>query len=377
MQATPATWRLLLEAGWQGKENFKVLCGGEPLPRDLASELVSRAFEVWNLYGPTETTVWSSVHRVTEVNGSIPIGKPIANTKIYVLDDFHQLTPVGVPGELYIGGAGISSGYLNRPELTAERFIPDMFSEDPHAKLYRTGDLGRYLADGSLEYLARVDNQVKVRGYRIELGEIESVLVEHPSVKQGVVTAREDRPGDVRLVAYIVYSPGEEATVTELRKHLRYRLPDYMIPQHLVELDNIPLTPNGKVDRKALPSPFGATLESDTYVAPSTDLERKIASIWQEALGVDRIGVHDNFFDIGGHSLLSMQVLVRMQKELGLSISPVTILLNTLGQIAHECELECSGNHNENSDDFSQNNKASLTQKVFRKIGAFRGKTKL
>ena len=210
VQATPVTWRLLLEAGWASSAQLTVLCGGEDLPRELAQQLLARAEAVWNLYGPTETTIWSAVAKVEPTDGPVPIGRPIANTQFYLLDRYLQPVPVGVPGELYIGGAGVARGYLNRPELTADRFIVDPFSATPYARLYRTGDLARYRPDGTLEYLGRSDLQVKLSGFRIELGEIEAALSQHPIVRQAVVLAREDSPGDKRLVAYVVPKPRDE-----------------------------------------------------------------------------------------------------------------------------------------------------------------------
>ncbi len=339
MQATPATWRILLSAGWQGSEDFKVLAGGEALPRDLVNELVDRVGGVWNMYGPTETTVWSTCEYVTAREGPVLIGRPIGNTQVYVLDKGMQPVPVGVPGELYIGGRGVARGYLHAPDLTQERFVADTFADQPGGRLYRTGDQVRYMRDGRLDYLTRLDNQVKVRGFRIELGEIETGLATHPALKQSVVAVREDRPGDVRLVAYIVTLPGQDVTVTEVRKHLRSTLPDYMIPQHVLELEAVPMTPSGKIDRKALPSPFSAgALEEDVYIAPRTETERALAAIWQEVLGVDRVGIHDNFFDMGGHSLLSIHLISCIRDRLDRVLRPREILLNNLEQLAEYCD---------------------------------------
>jgi len=343
MQATPGTWRLLLAAGWKGSHNLKVLCGGEAFPPDLARELLERAGSVWNMYGPTETTVWSTCYLCNDANAPILIGRPIANTTVYILDKHLQPLPVGVPGELHIGGEGVTRGYWNRPDLTAERFIADPFSKDQKARLYKTRDLARYHPDGNLEYLNRLDNQVKVRGFRIELAEIETVLGEVEAVKQAVVIVREIRPGDARLIAYIVPVPGKTVTPTELRAHLRSKLPEYMIPQHFVELDGLPLTPAGKIDQKELVSAFriggGAEVE---YVAPRNAAEKFLASIWQEVLKVDRVSTHDNFFEIGGHSLLCMQVIERIRKETGVRLSPRVILLNTLSQIAETLPISLS-----------------------------------
>ncbi|RKI64731.1 amino acid adenylation domain-containing protein [Corallococcus sp. AB049A] len=335
MQATPSTWRLLLEAGWQPRPGFKALVGGEALPRELAEALLARVGSLWNMYGPTETTVWSTTWRVQPPLSSIRIGRPIANTQLYLLDAHLAPVPVGVAGELYIGGDGVTLGYLHRPELTQERFLPNPFRTGE--RMYRTGDLARWLADGTVEYLGRNDSQVKLRGFRIELGEVEAALASHPSLAQAVALVREDRPGDRRLVAYLVTKPGQAYTDTELRKHLRSQLPQYMVPQHFVELESLPLTPNGKVDRKALPPPAGTTRPvEDAFVAPRTPTEQHLARIWREVLGIAQVGVHDNFFNIGGHSLLSFQVVMRVKKELHQELHPRTLLLNTLEQVASQ-----------------------------------------
>jgi amino acid adenylation domain-containing protein len=318
LQATPATWRLLVAAGWTGARPLKAISTGEALPIDLAEQLVERSAEVWDMYGPTETTVWSSWWRVPKPVGAVLIGRPMANTQLYVLDRHLQPLPVGVPGELFIGGDGVTGGYLDRPELDAERFLPDPFR--PGGRLYRTGDVARFRADGNVEYLGRNDGQVKVRGYRIELGEIEAALSRHPSVGQAVVAAREDRPGDARLAAYVVNRPGQELAEDVLRDHLRRILPEYMVPQHFVRMETLPLTPNGKIDRKALPVPEATNAAVERYVAPRSEAERLLAQLWEEALGVRRIGVHDDFFGLGGHSLLAAQVTVRLAREHGIAL---------------------------------------------------------
>jgi len=321
MQATPATWRVLLASGWTGSSKLKILCGGEALPRELAEQLLPRCSELWNMYGPTETTVWSSLYRVQDVNWTLaPIGRPIANTQMYVLDKQGQPLPIGVAGELYIGGDGLARGYWKRAELTAEKFVSDRFSSDPAARLYRTGDLARYLADGNLQYLSRMDNQVKVRGFRIELGEIESVLGQHAGVQQAVVTVREDAPGDKRLIAYLVAADSQPVGRQELRDHLKRTLPEYMLPSAFVFLDQLPLTPNGKVDRKALPAPELLTGETATSVPPRDDLEEKLVEIWKRALGLPTVGITDNFFEIGGHSLLAVRVLFEIKNFTGVEI---------------------------------------------------------
>ncbi|MDB6024686.1 MAG: amino acid adenylation enzyme/thioester reductase family protein [Verrucomicrobiales bacterium] len=313
MQATPATWRLLLQSGWQGCPRLKILCGGEALTRDLADALLPRCAELWNLYGPTETTIWSSAVQV-RAGDPIVVGPPIANTQLYVLDERLEPVPIGVPGELCIGGDGLARGYLNRPELTAEKFVPHPFDNIPGKRIYRTGDLVRFRRDGKIDFLGRKDNQVKVRGYRIELGEIESVLAQHPDVQQNVVVAREDVPGEKRLVAYIV--PAEKpATPEELRRWLLESLPEYMLPSAFVQLEVFPLTPNGKVDRRALPAPDVARPElAATYEAPRTETEQIIVRIWQEVLNLEKIGIHDNFFELGGYSLLLVKVHSRLRE---------------------------------------------------------------
>jgi len=321
MQATPATWRVLVESGWQGNSKFKILCGGEALSRELARQLLSRCGELWNLYGPTETTIWSTVGRVTSSEDKISIGRPIANTWIYILDSNLQLVPIGIPGELYIGGEGLAQGYLNRPELTAEKFIPNRFSADPTARLYRTGDLARYLPDGCIEHLGRLDFQVKVRGYRIELGEIEAVLRQQEAVAETVAVAREDTPGEKRLVAYLVPKGGTGPSFEMLRTFLKAKLPDYMVPSSFVCLEALPLTPNGKIDRRALPPPEGTQMDSSRgYVAPRTPVEEVLVGIWSEVLGRRQVGIHDNFFDLGGHSLLATRVTTRIREALQVDV---------------------------------------------------------
>ncbi|BBD63729.1 microcystin synthetase B [Nostoc commune NIES-4072] len=315
MQATPATWRLLLEAGWQNSHKLKILCGGEALPKKLANQLLERSTSLWNVYGPTETTIWSLISQVESEAELISIGSPIANTEVYILDRHLQPVPIGVPGELHIGGAGLARGYLNRPELTAEKFIRNPFSDEEGARLYKTGDLVRYLSDRRIEYLGRIDFLVKIRGFRIELGEIEAVLSQDPSVLQAVVIAREDVPGDQRLVAYVVPNQELTPTTTDLRRVLKEKLPDYMIPSAFVMVEALPLTPNGKLDRRALPAPQGLRPEmAANYEMPQTEAEVLIAAIWQEILQLEKVGINDNFFDLGGHSLLMVQIYNKLQK---------------------------------------------------------------
>jgi amino acid adenylation domain-containing protein len=336
MQATPATWRLLIEAGWSAP-GLKMLCGGEALPSDLAAQLSERGGELWNVYGPTETTIWSTLERLGE--GSITIGRPIANTQVYVLDRNLQPMPVGVPGELYIAGDGLARGYRQRPELTAERFLPDPFGA-PGARMYCTGDLARFLEDGRLECLGRVDHQVKVRGFRVELGEVESALASHPAIKETVVFAEEVGAGDKRLVAYVVYEAGESLTASELRKLVRATLPEYMVPSFFVKLDRLPLTPNGKVNRRALPGPFQGSGPDRERIPPQTPTEVRIAEVWQRVLGVNDISIGDNFFDIGGHSLLSMRVVAEIDRVIGAKLNPRVMFLESLKQIAAHCDRQ-------------------------------------
>jgi acyl carrier protein len=273
------------------------------------------------MYGPTETTVWSATHRVSGGAAAVPIGRPIANTQLYVLDAQRRPLPIGVPGELYIGGAGVVRGYHQRPELTDERFVADPFAT-PGARMYRTGDLVRWSAAGEVEFLGRTDHQVKVRGYRIELGEIDALLLRQHGVREAVVLAREDVPGDVRLVAYVTGKSDEAA----LREAARLHLPSYMVPAAFVQLDQLPQTPNGKIDRKALPPPGAAAGKTArAYVAPQNDLEAIVVQLWCEVLGTERVGTDDNFFDIGGHSLLVVKLHRRLRAEL-----PVEVALTDL-----------------------------------------------
>ena len=322
MQATPAMWRLLLDTDWKGGAGFKALIGGEGLPPDLARELLGRVGELWNMYGPTETTVWSTLWRVDPAHlarNGVSIGTPIANTSVWILDANLQPCPVGVPGEICIGGDGVTLGYLDRPELTADRFRPDPFRGDG-GRLYRTGDRGRWRNDGLLEHLGRLDFQVKVRGYRIELGEIEAACAERPDVGQSVVIAREDQPGDVRLVAYLK-TRGTGLDEPALREHLRRKLPDYMIPQHVVVLDALPLLPNGKVDRKSLPKPDTASLPAGAErVAPRNELEAQVLAAMERVLNLPGLGVTDDFFSLGGHSLLAARLTARLNQDLELNL---------------------------------------------------------
>ncbi len=323
MQATPSTWRLLLEAEWAGNRHLKILTGGEAISRDLASQLLTKSASVWNMYGPTETTIWSTVEQLTDAQPQITIGRPIANTEIYILDAQLQPVPIGITGNLYIGGVGLARGYWQHPKLTREKFIPHPFSADAAARIYQTGDLARYLPSGKIECLGRADFQVKLRGFRIELGEIEALLNQHPAIAQATVIIREDLPGDRRLVAYVVPT-AQTATVpsnSELRQFLQQSLPDYFLPAAIMIINTLPLTPNGKIDRQALPAPDTINFQLQTsFVAPTTTTETTLAKIWSQVLRIDRVSTGDDFFALGGHSLLATQVISRARQAFAIDI---------------------------------------------------------
>jgi acyl-CoA synthetase (AMP-forming)/AMP-acid ligase II/aryl carrier-like protein len=325
MQATPATWRLLLEAGWNGANGIKVLCGGEALPRDLADALLNRAESVWNMYGPTETTVWSAVSKVESGTDAVRIGPPIANTEFYVLDRRGQPVPIGVAGELYIGGDGLAVGYWRRPDLTAEKFVPDTFRPGPNRRLYRTGDLVRPRSDGTLEFLGRIDNQVKIRGFRIETGDVEHALKQFAGVRDCVVVAREDVPGDKQLVGYLTAN-GTPIATSNLRRHLTSLLPAYMVPSAFVFLDALPMTPNGKIDRRALPAPNrGAGDAPAAKTLPRTSAERTLAEIAAAILKKPAVSIDDNLFDLGADSLKLFQIVARAA-DAGLNVTVKQIM---------------------------------------------------
>jgi len=294
-----------------------VICSGEVLGPELPARFGARlSAQLHNLYGPTEAAV-DVTHWTCQRNGHrrcVPIGRPIANTQTYILGHNLQPLPVGVPGELHIGGVQVGRGYHNQPELTAAKFIPNPFRHEPGARLYKTGDLARYLPDGNIEYLGRLDQQVKIRGYRIELGEIQAALQPHPQIRESVVMVREDTPGDKRIVAYIVGTNGATPPALELREFLRQWLPEYMLPAAVVRLWMLPLSPNGKVDYRALPAPGPAGVNADTRpVAPRTPTEKLVARTWAELLHLPHLGIHDNFFAVGGHSLLAVQAVARLR----------------------------------------------------------------
>jgi amino acid adenylation domain-containing protein len=334
----PSLYRHFLEhsASSENKKKLsRVIVAGEVCPADLVAKSAQHEpqVELFNEYGPSEATVWASMYRCVHPLGrqSVPIGQPIANSRVYILDRWGEPVPVGVAGELYIGGAGVTRGYLNQPALTAERFVPDPFAAQAGARMYKTGDVCRWLPDGNLEFLGRNDDQVKIRGFRIELGEIEERLQEHPAVKEAVVIAREDVPGEKRLVAY--YSPSEqndfpdpESRSSNLRSFLSERLPEHMVPAAYVLLESFPVTPNGKLDRKALPMPTGNAYAVRRYVPPKGNLETALAVIWAEVLKLEQVGRYDDFFALGGQSLVALRVLFRVNVCFQTELSVRTLL---------------------------------------------------
>ncbi|MBC7828215.1 MAG: amino acid adenylation domain-containing protein [Chitinophagaceae bacterium] len=374
MQATPATWQMLLEAGWDDKTVIKTICsGGEALTRDLATKLNKRSKELYNLYGPTETTIWSTVKKINLEEEIITIGNPIDNTQVYILDNYQSPVSQNAIGEIYIAGDGVAKGYFKRPELTSERFVENLFSKTQGEKMYRTGDLGRLLPNGEIECLGRIDHQIKIRGYRIEPGEIEYCLMQQEDIKASVVISREDRPGDQRLVAYIVLGvvPAKAGKIVEIKgyeksasnrnsnfgdqvsadqlskwkENLRQSLPSYMIPNDFVILKNLPLTPNGKIDKKSLPAPVITERLIKKYVAPRNELELSLAEIWKRLLRTEQVGIHDNFFELGGHSLLAMRLITTMRQELAVEVPLIDIFESSIQSLALKIKsLQHQGN---------------------------------
>ncbi|UXA53236.1 non-ribosomal peptide synthase/polyketide synthase [Xanthomonas prunicola] len=340
LQATPAFWQMLLDAGWQSRPGLRLLCGGEALRPDLAQRLRVGGGQLCNLYGPTEATIWASLHPVLgdDPGNVVPLGRPLATTRLWVLDPSHQLVPLGVAGELYIAGAQLARGYLGRPDLTAERFVPDPFAERPGERMYRTGDLARWRADGVLESLGRNDEQVKIRGFRIELGEIEAALRACDGVHAAAVVVREDN-GDKRLIAYLVVDDEVVLNADALRTQLGARLPDYMLPAAYVPLAALPLTANGKLDRRALPAPDVQAFDAQAYQPPEGERETLLAALWSELLGIERVGRHDSFFALGGHSLLAVRLISRIRTALGMELPLATLFaqprLADLAQALH------------------------------------------
>ncbi|MCX6129449.1 MAG: amino acid adenylation domain-containing protein, partial [Proteobacteria bacterium] len=340
LQATPATYRLLLSSRWFGNPDLITLCGGEALTRDLARELIPRCKSLWNVYGPTEATVWALAAPITDADAPITIGRPLPFYECFILDENLSLLPLGAIGSLYLGGPALALSYRNRPELTQERFISHPFQAGE--RIYDTGDLCRFRSDGRVEYISRKDNQIKLRGFRIELGEIEAAIAKHPSVKQAVVIVREDDVGDRRLVAYCSLKEGASLDLPLLSQFLRSSLPTYMLPNHLVTLEQFKLTGSGKIDKKALPKP--ATEADKPKNSPSLTLEaqvlneaeRSLAQIFCEMIGINTVQKHDNFFDLGGHSILALKVLLRCQEELGVQFKIRDLLMLNLAQLAKQ-----------------------------------------
>ncbi|MHB8474422.1 MAG: non-ribosomal peptide synthetase [Gammaproteobacteria bacterium] len=349
MQATPVTWQLLLEAGWHGDPPLKMLCGGEAMPRKLAESLLDCGGELWNMYGPTETTVWSSALRVESGDGPVPIGPPIDNTQFYILDSRQELVPRGVPGELFIGGDGVAFGYFDLPEVTREKFVPDKFRKLPGARLYRTGDMVRMKQHGHMDYIGRIDNQIKLRGFRIELGEIETALLRHPDIAEAVAVLGQNPSGEGAIWAYAVSRrvqpepPG--VLIDALRARLAQSLPGYMHPSSIVMLDALPRTPNGKIDRRSLPAPAPVKCQSKDAAQPLNEIECRLAKIWSSVLGLDTIDKTADFFDLGGHSLLAARLLTRIDAEFGQRLSLQNLFIAP--SIAEQARLLMHGDQRE------------------------------
>ena len=335
MQATPAAWRLLLAADFRAPPGFRMLCGGEALPRQLADELLAGEGELWNMYGPTETTIWSSCSRIERDGRPITVGRPTANTQLYMLDRNDQPTAPGVPGQLHIGGTGLARGYHQRPELTSGKFLANPFAP---GRMYRTGDLARWLPDGTLQVLGRIDHQVKVRGFRIELGEIEAVLTRKAGARAAAVLLREDMPGGPRLVAYYVPGPGAPTSPNTLAELLGEELPDYMIPSAWVQLEALPVSPNGKLDRAALPAPGTDQHIEEEYRPPGTRTEIEIAAICAQVLQLERIGVDTDLLRLGADSIQMFQIVARVNR-LGMHLSAKQLLqLRTIAEVARRLD---------------------------------------
>ncbi|MGL6345201.1 MAG: non-ribosomal peptide synthetase, partial [Waterburya sp.] len=341
MQATPVTWQLLLAAGWQGSPKLKIVSGGEPLSKELGERLLPKCAQLWNVYGPTEATIWSSAYQVTSLKTPISIGRPLNNVKYYILDSHLRPLPIGVPGELYIGGDCLARGYLKRPELTAAKFIKDPFDQQPEARLYKTGDLARYLEDGTVDCLGRLDRQVKIRGFRLEIGEIETIILQYPDIKAAVVIDVDDLLGMKRLVAYLVVT-GEAPALKELRSFLEQQLPDYMIPSAFVTVDSLPQTLNGKIDRLALPPVDWSNLAVDEhYVPPRNSLEEKLVQIWETVLRVRPIGITSNFRDLGGNSILAVSLIAEIERSLQKTLTIEALSsLTTIERLAENLSTE-------------------------------------
>jgi amino acid adenylation domain-containing protein len=324
MQGTPATWQLLIEAGWKGSPSLRVLCGGESLPRELASQLLVRGKSLWNLYGPTETTIWSTIAEIKSSENLLVIGRPIDNTEVFIVNEHGQPAATGVSGELLIGGVGLARGYRNRTKLTRERFFRVSIDEFPEHRFYRTGDVVRLLGSGQIEFLGRKDSQVKLRGFRVELGEVENCLLRHGQIQKATVIAQEDESKGKTLVAYLV-SKEPAPSNPQLRKFLREHLPEYMIPNAFVTLDSLPMTASGKVDRKLLPKPVRNDAVPRLSEGQEDLLSGQLMRIWEEILDVRPIGLDDNFFDVGGHSLLAARLFARLNQQLNINLPLATL----------------------------------------------------
>ena len=353
MQATPTTWQMVINAGWDEPFDLKILCGGEGMPQELARQLRALGSSLWNMYGPTETTVWSATCEIDDDDSAISVGQPIDNTTLYILDEHMEPLPIGLTGELYIGGHGLARGYRNLPEQTKERFVANPFADGCGDRLYRAGDRARYRDDGRVEVLGRTDYQIKLRGHRIELGEVETTLVAHAAVRSCVAVVRTEDDGDARIVAYAVADNASEVADADLRSFMRQRLPEYMMPSDIVLIDTFPLTPNGKIDRAALPAPTRTRApDVNDGAAPVGHLETVMAHIWADVLNVDDVRAYDMFFDLGGHSLLSLMVIDRFEKETGFRMNPEELVNQTLRQLVTRFEQEVSpaseldGGHN-------------------------------
>jgi len=358
LNTVPSAIRDLLKTGGVPASARTVNLAGEALPTRLVQQLYALPSiqKVYDLYGPSETTTYSTFV-LRSAQGPETVGRPIANTQVYLLDEHMQPVPIGAEGELFIGGEGLARGYLDRPELTAEKFIPNPFRNEPGARLYRTGDLARYLPDGQIQFLGRADHQVKIRGYRIELREIEVVLANHPAVSECAAVAREDHSGEKMIAAYFVLEPEKSLSVLDLRHYLRQTLPDYMIPSSLARLEALPRTPNGKIDRRALPAPdqLGVTDAKEPMAAGDSPVEQALAKIWCEVIGLPTVGRHDNFFDLGGHSVLVTQILARIRKTFCVELSLQSIFeAPTIAELAEVVEEALVAEIEELSEDEAQ-----------------------
>ncbi len=333
MQATPATWHLLVDSGWEGSSDFKILCGGEAWSRELANQLLNKCKSLWNLYGPTETTIWSMVNQIKPGNHPITLGAIVPNTIIYILDENMNQVPHGEIGELYIGGIGVAKGYLNNSELTNKSFIINPFDKESKSLIYKTGDLIRYNEDDELEYIGRADFQVKIRGYRIELEEIEALAVKHPCINQAVAhVVSTGKQEDKRIVLYYTVSKQSVNLEQNLKDILETSLPSYMVPSAFIQIEKFPLSINGKINRKALEIEYPLTMmcHSTSYEEPQTEFEKKLTEIWSNLLELDMIGINDDFLELGGHSLMANRLTTSINQAFGTSLTLIDILTSQM-----------------------------------------------